>query len=256
MSKAQTLDNLRRLQLVIPPVDYTKVFKYLYSTIPDYLDDAQAPAEPAILNELQIADMVGFLFPIHISRAPIGVEGAFRILNDPLMRRLMTCLALASITSEEMELIVNSKYSVNYATEDIESFLYYFFNLAAFTYHEKREYVELIGDPELKRYYKIALTGDKDYLMWKLGVAPNIPYEVMLKEMLVDCFYSFKESHKHNAEAASRWGQLAVKLSDKLDKISKETQSQVDDLEDFEFQTFNEEQPQEEEIKSICDLDK
>ena len=254
-----TLDNLRKLQLTIPQVNYKQVYNYVYKILPDYLDDDEEQADIKALEDLQIADMVCHLFPIHINRAPIGAEGALRILNDPQMRRLMTCLALASITSEEMELIINNKFAGNsYTSEDIESFLHYFFNLTAFTYHDKREYVELIADPGLKSFYKIALTGDKDYLVWKLGVAPEKSYETMLREMMLDSFYLFKEQQRHQPDTAARWGQLAVKISDKLDKITKETQNQVNELEDFEFQTFatadDDDTPPEEEIKPMWDL--
>ena len=256
LDKPRVFDNLKKLQLSIPPPNYQAAHKYLYKIVPDYLDDDDETVESQALEDLQIADMVGHLFDICINRAPIGVKGAIRILNDPQMRRLMTCLALASITSEEIELIVNGKFTGNnYASEDIESFLHYFFNLSNYTYNDKREYVELIADPGLRTFYKIALTGDKDYLIWKLGVAPDKPYEQMLKEMMTDSFYLFKENQKHSPDDASRWGNLAVKISDKIDKISKETQNQVNELEDFEFKTFADvDDASAEDITTIWDL--
>lgn len=241
MSEKAVLDNLKKNQLLIPQIDYQAIKKYLSQVVTSkyFLDDTII-LEPKVLDDLQVADMTAHLFKsIHIDRAPIGVEGALRILSDPQMRRLLTCLALASITSEEMELILNNKFAGHsYTSEDIESYLHYFFNLSAFTYLDKRAYVELVGDPNLKQFYKLALTGDKDYLIWKLGAAPDKPYNEILKEMMLDSFYLFKENQKHRPEVASRWGQLAVKISDKLDKLEKETKDQQNSLEDFEFKTF------------------
>ena len=42
-----------------------------------------------------------------------GVSGSFKLLNDRLMYRLMTSLALANVNSEDIELIINGKYDID-----------------------------------------------------------------------------------------------------------------------------------------------
>lgn len=109
--------------------------------------------------------MFGYLFKVEVPSGTLGIKGAFNVTEDPLMYRLITSLALARITNEDIELIINGKYNISYAAEDIQEFLHYFFNVKDWDLAEKKEYVETIDDKQLKNSYKLALKGDKDYLI-------------------------------------------------------------------------------------------
>ena len=158
----------------------------------------------------------------------VGVEGAFQILNDPLMNRLISSLALAKITDEDIELLANGKYNAEYAGEDITEFLHYFFNVADWTLPQKKEFIEQTKDPNLKRFYKMALAGDKDYLVWKLGAAPDKSFDSMLRDMMHDSYFNFKERAKHDPDLAQKWGTLAIKLTDRIEKIQRDTGDKQD----------------------------
>lgn len=179
--------------------------------------------------------MVAYLLKYDIPQGTLGIKGAFNLLNDPLMYRLITSLALAKMTDEDIELIVNGKYNVQYSAEDINEFLRYFFDVKKWSLNERAEYIELVDNTDLKKFYKLALRGDKDYLIWKLGVAPDKSFDLMLRDMMVDSYYNFKERSKTDPDIAQRWGALAVKLTDKLDKLEKDTGEKKNVFDEIEF---------------------
>jgi len=110
--------------------------------------------------------MYGYLFDVYTSDTNTkDIEGAFKILSDPLMKRLVTSLAIANITTEDIELIVNGKYNIDYSHEHIALFLKYFFDVQKYIFSEKKTLVEKVVDPDTKRFFTIALRGDKDYLL-------------------------------------------------------------------------------------------
>jgi hypothetical protein len=109
--------------------------------------------------------MYGYVFKAEVASGIEGVDGAFQVLNDPLMYRLITSMALAGITEEDIELIVNGKYNIHYSSDDIRQFLHYFFNVSNWNLDQKKEYVASIKDTGLLKFYKLALLGDKDYLV-------------------------------------------------------------------------------------------
>jgi hypothetical protein len=147
----------------------------------------------------------------------------------------MSSLALASVTEEDIELIVNAKYNIHYGPEDIKEFLHYFFNVDDWTISEKRDYVKLVTDNRLKRYYDLALEGDKDYLIWKLGISPEKSFDAMLREMGSDCYYNFKEKMKAIPEEAQKWGALALRIVDRLEKLNDSKEEKKSILEEIEF---------------------
>ena len=148
--------------------------------------------------------MYGHLFDMEGTTGTAGITGAFNVLNDPLMYRLITSMALAGITEEDIELIVNGKYNIHYSSEDIKEFLHYFFNVSEWNLNQKKEYVSTIKDSALLKFYKLALKGDKDYLVWKLGAAPDKSFNSMLRDMMVDSYYNFKERSKIDPDTAQK----------------------------------------------------
>jgi len=110
--------------------------------------------------------MYGHLFDTYVPSIDIAsIEGAMSILDDPLMKRLITSLAISNITTEDIELVVNGKYNVEYSHENIKLFLKYFFDVSDFSFSDKKRLIEAVKDPDIKKFYKIAIKGDKDYLL-------------------------------------------------------------------------------------------
>lgn len=57
----------------------------------------------------------------------------------------------------------------------------------------------------------------------------------MLTDMASDAYYNFKEISRADPNVAQRWGTLAIKLVDRIDKLSTET---VDKQSLFDALTF------------------
>jgi hypothetical protein len=210
-----------------------QVHTMLSQVNPDYILKNQP--DPNWLIEMRVDKMVAYNRKLEMPNGTFGIEGAFRLLEDPLMYRLITSLALAKITDEDIELIVNGKYNINYTSEDITEFLHYFFNVKSWTLTDKVQYVESIKSNDLKKFYKMALKGDKDHLVWKLGAAPNKSFDSMLREIMTDSFYNFKENSKVNSDIAQKWGTLALKTVEKLEKFDKSTQEKKDVFAEITF---------------------
>jgi len=145
-------------------------------------------------------------------------------------------MALALITDEDIELIVNGKYNMEYSSDDVQMFLKYFFNVGEWTLKDRQQYVKTINEPQLRKYYKIALKGDKQHLLWKLGVTPEKDFSDMLRDIAQDSYYNFKEQSKIRPDVAQRWANLTIKVTDRIDNIERERQSKSENLlDDFEF---------------------
>lgn len=211
------------------------IYKRFAAEQPEYFNGKEE-MDSLWLADWGIEKMYGHLFDMEVTTGTAGITGAFNVLNDPLMYRLITSMALAGITEEDIELIVNGKYNIHYSSEDIKEFLHYFFNVSEWNLNQKKEYVSTIKDSALLKFYKLALKGDKDYLVWKLGAAPDKSFNSMLRDMMVDSYYNFKERSKIDPDTAQKWGALAVKLTDRLERLEKETGDKQDLFEAIQFQ--------------------
>jgi len=163
-------------------------------------------------------------------------------------------MALALITDEDIELIVNGKYNMEYSSDDVKMFLKYFFNVSEWTLKDRQNYVKGINEPQLRKYYKIALKGDKQHLLWKLGVTPEKDFADMLRDIAQDSYYNFKEQSKIRPDVAQRWANLTIKVTDRIDTIEKDKRANADNiLEDFEFKikTFSTDEKPIEHIKEV-----
>lgn len=201
---------------------------------PGHYAKSKPPMDIEILKDLDIVSMYGYVFDISFPEGYDGIKGSFKIQNDPQMHKLVTSLCMAKITPEDIDLIANGKSS-EYSSEDITQFVHYFFNVSDWTLREKETYIHNLPQEDLRRFYKIALKNDKDYLLWKLGAAPDKPFDEMLKEMAVDSYYNFKERTKYDPELAQRWGQLVVKLTEKLEKLDKDTRDKKNMFDEIVF---------------------
>jgi len=232
-TRDEIYDKLNDQEFFITFDGVDQVHSTLAQINPDYITKNQP--DPNWLMELGVDKMVAYLRKLEMPNGTIGIEGAFRLLEDPLMYRLITSLALAKITDEDIELIVNGKYNINYTSEDITEFLHYFFNVKSWSLSDKVAFVEFTENNDLKKYYKIALKGDKDYLVWKLGAAPSKTFDSMLRDIMTDSYYNFKENSKVNSDVAQKWGTLALKTVEKLEKLDRDTKDKKDVFTEITF---------------------
>ena len=183
LSDVQIMHKLSELNLGFPEKGITIVRKRFMDERPDYFHKKDE-VDLVWLADWDVEKMFGHLFNTEVPTGTEGIKGAFEVLNDPLMYRLITSMALSGITKEDIELIVNGKYNIHYTSEDIEEFLKYFFNVSDWSLSQKKEYVEQVTDTQLARFYNLSLKGDKDYLLWKLGAAPDKSFNLMLSIVL------------------------------------------------------------------------
>ena len=227
---------LKEANLPIPePEIVAQIAERVKKTNPGYFSDYASSPETTWLKDLGVEKMYGHIFNVRFPAGTVGIKGAFNIINDPPMYRLITSLALAKINDNDIDLIVNGKFNTDYSFEDVTEFLYYFFNVRDWSVIEKKDFAKQVSDEELRKYYKMALTGDKDFLLWKLGASPDISFDNMLKDMAVDSYYLFKDKAKYDSDAAQKWGALAVKITEKLEKVEKESVNRKDLFNDIIF---------------------
>ena len=237
LTRDQIYDRLSDQEFFITFEGVNQVHSMLAQINPDYITNNEP--DPGWLMEMGVDKMVSYIRKLEMPRGVAGIDGAFKILEDPLMYRLVTSLAIAKITDEDIELIVNGKYNISYTPEDITEFLHYFFNVKSWSLTDKVQYIEITETVELKKFYKLALQGDKDKLVWKLGVAPNKSFDSMLREIMIDSFYNFKEHAKVNADVAQKWGTLALKTVEKLEKFDRDTKDKKDLFKEISFELNN-----------------
>ena len=233
---SQILDYLEKYSLDIPP---NKVIKDTVAEFrkmqPDYYKDKDAKVDIEWLESLGLDRLFGYIFKQQINNEIGSLEGALNLMNDRLMYRLMTSLALAGVQPEDIELIINGKYDVEYSSENVDQFLFYFFDVAGWTYQQKKDYSTTVTDQNLRMFYQLSLQGDKPYLMWKLGIAPDKSFNSMLQDMFSDSYYNFKEYLQRNPDTANKFGTLAIRISERLDKIEKEIGGKQDMFNDISF---------------------
>ena len=242
LSRDRIVEKIEEQEFFVPFNGVDQVHATLAKLNPDYITHNQP--DPTWLIELGVDKMVSYLRKLDMPNGVVGIEGAFRLLEDPLMYRLITSLALAKITDEDIELIVNGKFNINYTSEDITEFLHYFFNVKSWSLTDKVEYVEAVPNNDLKKFYKMALKGDKDHLVWKLGAAPNKSFDSMLREIMTDSFYNFKETSKTNTDIAQKWGALALKTVEKLEKFDRDTKEKKDVFQEISFKLNKKKEPE------------
>ena len=168
---------------------------------------------------------------------PLGVEGALRILDDQHMRRLITAMSLCDIQDTDIDLIVNARYNYNYQAEDAQMFVRYFADFKDYKFKDRELYVDHITDKDSKRVFKLALTGDKNMLLWNLGLAPDKSFDSMLRDIATDSFYFFKERMKNHLEDdAQKWAMLFLKTQERIDKLDADNDDKKTLFGEVQFQ--------------------
>jgi len=254
LEPAEILTRLEKVNLSFPLPGVQKIHEEMSDEQPDYFKDKKVSVEVQWLKDWGISEMFGYVFDVYTGDDIESIKGAFKLLDDPLMFRLITSLAIARITSEDIELIVNGKYNVEYSHDNIEMFLKYFFDIAGLNVAERKKLVDSVTDSTIKKFYRIALQGDKDYLLWKLGAAPDKSFDNMLRDMLSDSYYNFKERSRVDPDLAQKWGSLAVKLADRVDRIIQENTDNESIFEAIEFKLKEQDSSEKTEIPHIDDL--
>ena len=212
-----------------------EVYKTIMPTNPNYFKAYDILPDLDWLSSLGIAKFVAYDKKLEIPNGVSGIKGAFEILEDQNMYEVVSSLALAKINQEDIELIVNGKFNIHFSDDDINEFINYFFNVRDWSLTEKKQYVQFVKDPKLTRYYGWAIEGDKDYLLWKLGIAPQRSVDEMLRDMVADAFYFFKEKQKANPDEAQKWASLAVRIKDKLEATDKDNREKISMFEQIQF---------------------
>jgi len=170
-----------------------------------------------------ISDMYAYLFDKRYftnSSPPLECfEDAFKAWGTPKVCKALKAMAFAQISEEEIELYSNAKWGDGYDSEVYMIFFKYFFDPFEWSYQTRAEYMENELNRDMKRMYKLGLTKDPDFIVWKLGLAPTKSFADMLEVITRDCFYNFKEQTDINPDSANRWGQLMLKAMDKIKEV-------------------------------------
>jgi hypothetical protein len=227
LSFVDILNKIKELNLPLSNL-FTKelvqhIYDTMYKTNPAYFNPSITIPDSDWLRSLGVLKYVANEFKLAIPEGIDGIAGALEIVKDPEMYKVLTAMALAKVTEEDLELLIGGKYNVHYELEDIKQFFHYFFNVSTWSLSQKRDYVNDIKDTNLVRAYKLALEGDKEYLMWSLGIAPNKSFDNMLRELGTDAFYFFKKNSKTKPEEAQKWANLVMRLAERHDKLDRES---------------------------------
>jgi hypothetical protein len=233
MTPVMIVEELQRLNIEPPLNDMAAIVNELRTTVPDLKN-----FDEITLEALQLSPMYYHRFQ---KSAPVqtslhGCEGAFLILADPRLRKMISALALAGINPIDIELLINGRYEVSHDSPDFQMYLKYFANFDEWGYADREFFVEAQKDAEFKMILKkAALKGDRHYLVWKLGLGtdPHMSLEQIFTDMLADSYFTFKENVRLRPDDAQRFAQLAIKLADRLDATDskkKDTHNLLDEL--------------------------
>jgi len=211
--------------------DMNQILDDLRKDDPEFFNGNKDRVDRDIIDNLEVTPMVVYKFGYGAFMDLQGIEGSFKLLENHNIRSMLYAMFLADMSIDDIELTINEKFdNLNSTTEAIQAFKHYYFNLKNYSYKDKQELEKtFISGVSEKRMFRVALKGDTDYLLWKFNAAPKRSLDSMLKEMLNDSFYLFKEKAHSDADVATRFGALALKLADKIDRI-QDVQNKADDL--------------------------
>lgn len=226
------VDDLQLHKITVPTNDMKAIYDELVTSNPVYFQQQ----DPTIMPDDEWVESVG-LSPMYYYRfkrpADVslqGIEGAFRMLEDPKMVKYINVLTLAGVNPQDLELILNAKYNISFDSPDFEMYLKYFANYTGWTYTDKELYIASLTDPDYKSLCKKALKDDRASLIWELGLGtdPTTSFDGMMREMYTDCFYYFKKNLKFKPDESQRFGQLFIKIADRLNAIDDKNKESHD----------------------------
>ncbi len=232
----QVLEELDRWNLPFPTQDLQDIYMEIKPQQAAYFNHRRKEIDRDFLDKEGLHQMWAYYFkkPTELDTNPM--KGAFALLENVQLRILLYAMALAGTSAEDMELIINGKFDINASSDDVDAFLYYFFNLSDLNYSEKVMLQDSFAkDVNTKRAFKLALKGDRNYMLWKLGAAPDKSFDQMLRDMLADSYYLFKEKALTEPDTATKFGSLAVKLADRLERVIQNDQKANDLFSEIKF---------------------
>jgi len=203
---------------------------------PDYFNAPFKSDYPDMdfLKKYKITELTYYLLKMDIGYSLKYITGSFDLAQDPDMFQKMTSLALANVTKEDIELLIHSKYNIHFNELEINAFLKYFFNTTGWSLGDKKKYLSYITDPDLEEFYEMAIEGDKSYLMWKLGIAPQVSIEQMLHDITSDAYYMFKEKTKTSSSESQQWAGLLLRSIERAEKLQTDKEKASDFFKDLE----------------------
>ncbi len=233
----QVYEELDKVNLPFPAQDLQDIYMEIKPQQAAYFNHRRKELDRDFLDKEGLHQMWAYYFekPTDLDMNPI--KGAFALLENLQLRVLLYAMALVGVAAEDMELIINGKFDINASSDDVDAFLYYFFNLKDFNYSEKAMLQDSFAkDVNTKRAFKLALKGDRNYMLWKLGAAPDKSFDQMLRDMLADSYYLFKEKARTEPDTATKFGALAVKLADRLERVIQNDQKANDLFSEIKFE--------------------
>jgi hypothetical protein len=263
MSSERVLQELTELKIPHPPLTmYKQLWEELKASNESFFrSPPQTLPDEDWLEDEGIADMYALRFERsasnRISKKIQGCQGALNMLQDPNLKKYNYVLSFMGMEQVDVELIINARYSIAHDTPDFAAFFHYFCNFDEWTYTDKELYMD--SSPEgIKSVLKLALKNDRSFLIWKLGLGtdPNLKYDDMLKDMLTDSYFLFKENIKlMKADEANKFAVLATKLADRLDGLNDEKDKDNDLLSKLKFKLeISTTQKDDSAIKSMTDI--
>lgn len=226
----QVLEELDKWNLPFPVQDLQGIYMEIKPRQAAYFNHRKKEIDRDFLDRENLHQMWAYYFKKPTELDTIPIRDAFVLLENTQLRTLLYAMALVGMSSEDMELIINGKFDINVSSEGVDAFLFYFFNLKEYNYSEKTALEESFArDLTTKRAFKLALKGDRNYMLWKLGAAPDKSFDQMLRDMLADSYYLFKEKAMTDPDTAIKFGSLSVKLADRLERVIQNDQK-ADDL--------------------------
>lgn len=227
------VDELNSHAIPLPQENAMKrIYEEVITSNPAYFQDAAQLATDEWIEQMDVHPMFYYRFK-KAADAPMsiqGCKGAFKILEDPKIVRIIHALRLNGVPSEDVELVINAKYNIAFDSPDFDVFIKFFANYDDWTYQDKELYIQTTADPDLKKLLKTALTSDRSQLVWELGLGtdPNASFDNMLREMTTDSFYLYKKNIKHNPDDATKFSQLFIKLMDRMEQNKEKEATSLD----------------------------
>lgn len=165
------------------------------------------------------------------------LKDVFFILSDPNIKNWIQILRMGNITTDLIYVLINSRTDSVFDEIVFSDFLYYFFDIEDFTSSDKYDIMNRETDASVKDNYKLALSYNKEELLWKLGFTPDIPIEQLVKGIAAETYMRMKNSRDNNE--AARLGTLGLRCVDKLKDFDQERMDEQKKTEGLNFEVLS-----------------
>lgn len=232
VSPERILSECDKFKLPMSKGDLVSFVEELKFKHPDFFSNLEIDR----LKDLEIYDLYIHLF--ENAKDPV-FDLLFSLVEDFRVKAMVSACLLASLSMEQIDAAMSSRFDIPYDLEVIQKFAHYFFDIKSLSHTEKVGIAKLYEEKDL---YLIAVEElDVNYLLWKLGLSVNKEFEQMYKELFVDFFFLFKENIKDkNMDEAKTWGDLASKLGSRVQKLEPSDKEKDRLLSQLGFETEEE----------------